>query len=200
MAQAQKKLALSGRGLANWPRGIYENDFAFILPDGRYECPLFIATFLSPRVAGLLSTDPTVRELQIRRRDPNHFFAGVLGLAEGCAIELTEENSEFVCFIGFELGNSEIMAAALGPIARDSVFARLRVLFEFNENVAAEIEFCSSHFHELDWAEFDRMPIEILQAILSHQSLKLRDEDSLFGLILSAVRLDARFAILFESI
>jgi hypothetical protein len=51
----------------------------------------------------------------------------------------------------------------------------------------------------LDWAEFDRQPIEILQAILSHQSLKLRDEDSLFESISSAVGRDARFAVLLAS-
>jgi hypothetical protein len=47
-----------------------------------YECPLFVATFLSPRVAGLLCIDSTIWESQFKTRDPNHFFAGVIRLAE----------------------------------------------------------------------------------------------------------------------
>jgi hypothetical protein len=199
MIQNRKELILSGKGLTNLESGIYEKDFTFVLADARYECPLFIATFLSSRVAGLLCTDPTIRELVLKARDPNHFFTGVLGLGEGRALEVTAANSEFLAGVGIELGNQEITASTLGPLAADTVLGRLRVFFELSEKADSEIEFCSSHFYELNWDEFDRLPIEILQAILSHQLLKLKDEDSLFALVGRAVARDARFAVLFEN-
>jgi hypothetical protein len=161
---------------------------------------LLVATFLSPRVAGLLRTDPTIRELQLKTRDPHHLFPDVLGLAEGRAVQLTGGNSPFFRSVGFELGNQEMTAPAMDPIERDTVLSRLKLLFEFNENVDSEIEFCSLHFHEMNWADLDQLPIEIVQAILSRPSLKLRDEDSLFALIDSAVGHDPRFAVLLENV
>jgi hypothetical protein len=88
----------------------------------------------------------------------------------------------------------------LGNQETDTAVTRLRLLFEFEGDAASEIEFCSLHFNEMQRDEFDVLPLEIVQAIVSHRSLKLRDEDSLYRLIESAVRRDARFAVLFESV
>jgi hypothetical protein len=73
-------------------------------------------------------------------------------------------------------------------------------LFDMNGKVDSEIEFCSLHFHEMKWEEFDQIPIELHQAILSHKSLKLKDEDSLFALIRCAISNDRRFAVLLANV
>jgi hypothetical protein len=55
-------------------RNLYENDFRFIVGDGEYSCPSFIADFLSPRVTELRASDATIADLRIGIEDPNHFF------------------------------------------------------------------------------------------------------------------------------
>jgi hypothetical protein len=200
MTRPEKQLILSANGLTNWQRGIYENDFTFILQDARYDCPLFIATFLSPRVANLLSSDPTIRELQIKTRDPNHFFTGVLGLAEGRAVQLTAANSQFFCSVGVELKNQEMAGFINGALTLDTAIARLLLLFDLNADVDCEIAFCSLHFHELKQDEIDQLPLEIVEAIVCHRSLKLQDEDSLFEFIRRVVVRDGRFAVLLANV
>jgi hypothetical protein len=67
-------------------------------------------------------------------------------------------------------------------------------------NADAEIDFCSFPFYGMNWGEFDDLPLEIVRAIVSHPSLTLVSEDSLFALLLSAVGRDAGFTVLFESV
>jgi hypothetical protein len=53
----------------------------------------------------------------------------------------------------------------------------------------------------LKWEDkFDQIPIELHQAILSHKSLKLADEDSLFSLIRRAMTRDKRFSVLLANV
>jgi hypothetical protein len=65
---------LSSRGLANLGNNVYENDFTFVVGEERYQCPSFIATFLSPRIAQQQLIDPTIEEYKIESADPNHYF------------------------------------------------------------------------------------------------------------------------------
>jgi hypothetical protein len=43
------QVGLSAKGLANVSQNICEADLTFIVGDDKYQCPLFIAAFLSPR-------------------------------------------------------------------------------------------------------------------------------------------------------
>jgi hypothetical protein len=87
-----------------------------------------------------------------------------------------------------------------GALTLDSALARLLVLFDLNANVDREIAFGSLHFHELKMEEMDELPVEIVEAIVCHPSLKLQDEDSLFDFIRRAAVRDRRFAALLANV
>jgi hypothetical protein len=59
----------------------------------------------------------------------------------------------------------------------DDVLDRLTFLVATNEPYDREVQFCSSHFLELEISKLDEMPFEVICAIISYPSLKLRDEN-----------------------
>jgi hypothetical protein len=101
------QVALSAKGLANIPRNIYENDFTFILGEDKYQCPSFIAAFLSPRIVQLQVSDSTLREFVIVTKDPEHYFHNFICLAESCRMTVAHQNSEFFRSIYHELWNED---------------------------------------------------------------------------------------------
>jgi hypothetical protein len=70
---------------------------------------LFIARFLSPRIAPLLRPDSTIWELQIHKNSRDSLFVGVLALVEGRTLQAVGENSEFRHLIGFEYENPKLL-------------------------------------------------------------------------------------------
>jgi hypothetical protein len=45
------QISLSAKGLEYLPMNCYENDFTVIVGQKKYDCPSFIADFLSPRLS-----------------------------------------------------------------------------------------------------------------------------------------------------
>jgi hypothetical protein len=117
---------------------------------------------------------------------------------------VTDENSAFFRLICCELWNGELLKSIFGcdegDMTCDTVFDRLQFLVAAHETYDQEVEFCSSHFFELETSKLHEMPFEVICAIISHPSLKLRDEDSLYEFIKSLVVNESRYSILFENI
>jgi hypothetical protein len=67
-----------------------------------------------------------------------------------------------------------------------------------NESSECEIEFCLSHFFEIDLISIFSMPFEIVSNIISKESLQLKDEESLYEIISSNQNEDSRFFSHFE--
>jgi hypothetical protein len=94
--------------------------------------------------------------------------------------------------ISKELWNRELYTALTESVDDDelsteNVIDRLQFHSEIGDNCDSEIEFCASHFSEFDSTDFCALPFEIFSAIVSHQSLRLNDEDSFFGVISSQI-------------
>jgi hypothetical protein len=67
-----------------------------------------------------------------------------------------------------------------------------------NESCELEIEFCSSHFYEIARTLIFSIPIDVISNILSNESLRLKNEETLFEIISSQQHEDSRFFSLFE--
>jgi hypothetical protein len=76
----------------------------------------------------------------------------------------------------------------------------LKFLIATEHSYESEVVFCSSHLFELDLSQLCELPYEVFCSIISHKSLQLRDEDSLYELIKSQFCLDSRYSHLFEHI
>jgi hypothetical protein len=97
------ELGLSAKGLGNRRQNVFETDFTFLVGNDQWQCASFIAGFLSPRIAALQESDPTLREFTIITKDPGHYFESFLSLGFGSTVKITSANSEFFRSICCEL-------------------------------------------------------------------------------------------------
>jgi hypothetical protein len=102
------------------------------------------------------------------------------------------------------LNNRELYEQIFGSFENDlttlNVLDRLEFLFSADESCEREIEFCSFHFYELDSTAIFSMGFEIVSSIISNSLIRLKDEESLYELIVSHQSHDSRFFSLFAHI
>jgi hypothetical protein len=101
----EKEMNISARGLRNISKSRIEKDFTFIVGEHHYNCPWFIAEFLSPRVSDLRSKDVTMNEFIIETKDPERLFEDILSIGFGSRICVSEETFSFFVSIARELCN-----------------------------------------------------------------------------------------------
>jgi hypothetical protein len=195
------EIGLSAKGLGNLPTTVSEDDFTFVVGDSRYICPSLFACFVSPRICDLQRNDPTIREFHVETPDSNHCFESILKLCSGSKVRL-RGNDAFVRMVSNELGNRELYEAITANLQDDlsveNIFDRLRFEFGIGDDCEAEIEFCSSHLYELEAADLRSLPFELFSSIISHKSIRLKDEDSFYSIIHSRVCTESDFLGLFE--
>jgi hypothetical protein len=193
---------LSAQGLGNLSKHIYDNDFTFIVDDQHYECPRFIAGFLSPKICELQSNDPTVQEFMIETKDPHSYFKTFLSLGMGARVKISSLNLKFFQTLCRELRNGELLNALAeffeSDVNCDNVLNRLQFQHEINGSWDREREFCSSHFFELETRRLCELGFEVIEPIISNPRLKLKDEDSLYEMIKFQMKEDSRYSTLFE--
>jgi hypothetical protein len=145
--------------------------------------------------------DPTLREFSVETKDPTALFGKLLEVCYGSSFRVCESISFFRSILK-ELWNRELYEQIFGKFSEDltisNVIDRIEFLFSMNECCEREIEFCSSHFFELDLTAVSSMPFEIVSTIISKSSLRLKNEESLYELIASKRSQDSRYFSLFE--
>jgi hypothetical protein len=201
---SQANVHLSAKGLHN----ICQKDkgFTFIVGPRRYDCPLFVAEFLSPRIHDLRSVDNTFDEYEIEIEDPDGHFEGFLSLGSGSTIKITESNRLTILSVSGELWNSElyecICPSASSSLTMSSAVDRISFFARMRGNISNEVSFIASHFHELnDPSDSLRsLPFSAIYEILSDNSLKIKSEDLLYDFILSRAEDDCEYSGLLEQI
>jgi hypothetical protein len=94
--------------MGNLHENVFEKDFTFNVGNDRWQCASFTAAFLSPRIATLQGSDPTLCEFTITTNDPDHYFESFLFLGFGSTVKITSTNSAFFQSICCELWNREL--------------------------------------------------------------------------------------------
>jgi hypothetical protein len=183
------KVKLTASGMANIATSKTENDFSFLVGDTAYSCPWFVANFLSPRVAHLHSIDPSVDQFVIKTDDPDHQFKEILSFGRGLAVDVNETNRAFLASVASELGNYELYFALHEPFQTNlqvSTFCELFPPCDIGEALPEKaVEYLAEHFHDLESSFLNEFPISGLTQILSHPSLRLLSEDSLYEFLSS---------------
>jgi hypothetical protein len=196
------KVSLSSKGLTNIPRLESRNDFDFIVGENHYLCPWYVAAFLSPKICRNCSIDPTQTEFFVETADPNHQFFEILSLGRGETIDFTTSTLSFFISIAREFENGELLFSLNDQLDRElnlsNVIPRLIERSEFKIPNCEEIEFIASHFHEFSFSSLSKVRLNEISAIVSHPSLKMRSEDSLYEFIISRMKEDFSFFSLFE--
>jgi hypothetical protein len=202
-------LKLSAKGLRNLQTVDAEGTFRFVVGSETYECPLFVATFLSPKITQLCLLDKTTNEFVIDTKDPNHLFSQILSLGQGCEIVVDKSVVPLIVSFCREVGNQELLEILSREdedpdqnvgicISRLCSFTGAGTSTGNDVSEFRDISYLASHFHELSMADFVRLSIEPAESILSDASLKVDSEDQLFEFISSRFCESSSFIVLLE--
>jgi hypothetical protein len=197
-------VCLSAKGLANVLFSNWEHDFTFIVGDREYRCPSFIAEFLSPRVCTLRRDDCTVHSYRIQAPDPNEYFEDFLSFGFGSSQSL--DSSQYPHFAAFskELENGELFAALLrsfGPdLSESNVLAFCKELDLLGCSWDCELEFAAEHFLSFNESDLAELTDGQIRRIISHGSLRIESEDSLYNIIRGLIEKDLCFCSLLDEI
>jgi hypothetical protein len=198
------EVKLTGNGMANIPKSKSKNDFEFIVGNNRYGCPWFVADFISPMVGQLHSSDPSVDEFHIDIGDAEEHFENFLTLGFGSTLDVSESDFSKYRRICCALGNREVYDMLIDrfevAVTISNVFSHIHDCDFFNLSRQPLIEFVASHFFELPTSASFDLPIQTFIEILSHPSLQLATEDSLYDIIASRFETDADYFALVEYI
>jgi hypothetical protein len=172
---------LSSAGLSNLPEDGNLNDFEFIIVGRRYGCRKAIADFLSPKVAQLHATDPTLSEFSLPAKDPGRLFKRFMSLGRGSEILIGDSDRPFLAAISRELGNAELYARVAKELPRDLTLDILVEHFPFLTSAdpphSGVLGFLASHFTDIPDGLFDQLSVANLSEILSHSQLRIYGED-----------------------
>jgi hypothetical protein len=189
MGDSHLDLKISGSGLANIPASKLQNDFNFIVGELRYSCPWFMADFLSPVIRRLHLEDSSVSEFIIDTVGNHHQFSEFLSLGRGLSIQIADGTWVFFASIAHELGNFELFHSIVdhfeGDINISTVVDRVSssaITHYFSERI---IDFIASNFFELRSDLFQKIPESVFLRVISHPSLQILNEDSLYDIISS---------------
>jgi hypothetical protein len=196
-------VAFSAKTLRTLPQNVYENDFTFIVGEARYQCPSFVASLLSPRLCRLQAADPTIHEIEIQTPDPGCYFESIVNLDFDSRLRSPAGRS-FVRRLCAELLNRELYAGLIGDRADELTISNAldRAEFEFGFGLggdcASALDFCLSHFAELDRGRLSSLPIELFSAMICGNTLRLEDEDMLYEIIHDRICVNSQNSSLLE--
>jgi hypothetical protein len=204
--RATVPLTLSVHGPANIKQTDEMNDFTFIVGGIGYGCPRFVAEFLSRHVCELRRNDNRMNEIEVITKDERKEFGRLLSLGRGSSILIDVENRLFYELLSAELLNDELQIHVSEQIDSnmtiDNVFERLIHQIQMNLHLnldfdySREIEFITSHFHEIDILKQSgviEVDLSIWSKILSSRKLKILSEDSLYEIVSSLVSRDHHY-------
>jgi hypothetical protein len=194
--------ALSAKGLCCIPLNNHESDFTFYVDEREYVCPSFIAEFFSPRVCNLRRNDSTIQDFHITTTNCEDSFESFLSLGFGSSVCISSESLLTVKSLGIELQNLELYqlfsCSNEYDLTAATIIDRLIDLESFDCVSDREIAVAASHFFELSISSISRLSVSILSRILSHESLQLTNEDSLYELISSSISNDSHYCVLLD--
>jgi hypothetical protein len=191
MTRKPKKLTVSHTGLSRV--GVNEEqDFTFAVGSHEYHCTRFQAKFISNRVFRLLSTDCTANRLETSDiSDSDHELLQICSIYSGESIDICDSNvSSLLEFCGW-LCNSELESQLIeysigdDSLSISNVLSRLDLKSSHSVDISNEINFISSRLNDFSIESLGCLNSSIFERILSNESFRIRNEDSLLDILTS---------------
>ena len=186
------QITLSSRGLANIACSPVDIGITVHVGEKRYRCHRDVLRFLSPNLSQMLSTDPMVDEFVLPTRPgEEEYFSVLQDLMSGKPATVTEANADFLVAAGEALGNSELVDLVMKflsrPIKVSNVFEKIERKRKLGCDMSEEIAYAASHLFKFDTEELKDLDLEVLQLVLEHEKLQLRNESWLFRFVCSLI-------------
>jgi hypothetical protein len=188
------QIALSARGLER-AAPVGQTDFTIVTGAAQFHCTKFQAAFISPVIADLLTTDPTIERFNIEGVRLESSSQSILGdLLHTGSCDMCESASDLdaeLFKLCSSLRNSELVQQVFEIRYQkeemnlsnciDRIQGKLSLQLKWSE----ELEFIASHFYELDRSSFVDFSIETIEEILMQEWLQISSEDSLLEYLIS---------------
>ena len=164
-----------------------------------------LADFLSPKISRLRRSDASTDQFIFEDRSDcaYHAFTELLShVVEGRTLHVSSSNFEGLVRVACELENEEIFSFLLSMIdlARLDVNKALSLLGieKVKSRYPALVELVASNFEEISHQNLLDVSLETAALILSHPSLRVLSEDSVYNSVRLRAEHDPSFTSLFE--
>jgi hypothetical protein len=188
----------------------YPKDFEFIMNGESHQCASFFAELLSPIVGFARESDSTISSFHVdvvgfESTNFKDLFETIVHLCQGLEIEISEVQIEPLIIVFGLFGNTDICEFLMGIKSNDDpkesdVFSRIAMRKKIGLSIVNELSYLASHFDEHSEQIFECLTVSELSDILSRESLRVKDEDSLYEMISSQIKRDSSFCSLLEFI
>ena len=180
-------------------------DFEFVCGNhGAVRVHPVLAELLSPKVARIRRGDAGAAQYVFRDDSPcvfDAFAALVERLQRGQRLHVDKSNFEGLVRVSCELESEEIFSSMLGMVDLGALDVEEALKMLMTKGVAQcdeLVKAVAEKFHELSEESLAAIDLETATALLSHPSLRVRDEDSLYEFVRRRAQDDTAFVCLFE--
>ena len=182
------EFSFSSRGLSQINLNEFDDDFTFRFHNTKFQCPSFIAEFISKKVALEKQRDSSFKEIYIGMKINNPMTIPKLRmLIAGQKFDLNNsENSELQRLL--VLIRNEDVFSLDSELTVNNVVSSLTFKESNNGDMGAEIDFIAEHFEEM---KEKIIPNRYLYMILDSKKLRIKTEKSLLDYITDLIKKDA---------
>jgi hypothetical protein len=146
-------IKLSAAGLAHIPFHSRPPSFEFIVGKCHYPCDSFRADFLSPKIARMHATDPSIFCYSIPIKRETDVFPKFLALGTGEGVTLSPQEQVDLALFAEALDNSELYLLLTRNLEQELTLENAAVLLECKQRLALETtkeaSFLAANFHRL---------------------------------------------------
>lgn len=202
----------------------YENNFTFFVNGKQYKTNRFIADLLSPKIRNYHFSDQSIDKFDIdisnfnrnkKNSNEKDYFDEFLGLSSFSNVKLDPNRLKYFLNYFYILGNSDeyyrLKSYFLKDITKENAIEQLISFanLDSNDNESIDpndqsiqeiIQFIAKNFWSISKEKLKLLNINILEIILSQESLKVQSENSLLHFILELYKKDPSYSPLFEYI
>ena len=193
-----KTIELSAKGLMYAQKVDTAEMFTFLVGEKIYKIPKLIAAFIAPKLANILTADPTQTMYKVKTADNSNMFELIMSLSRGEQIEVNDSNFLFILSVALELQNRELVklsssfdTAQLNP---DNAIRRLREKLFLKLEPKKEADYIASRFCTLDKDILIDLETEALEAIISSPKLQIVTETQLLNFVFEAATHEIKHA------
>ena len=207
--EMKNQMQLKPSSILNVPIQNYDNDFSFVVNGKLFKTSKIVSDLLSPTICRLHSNDPTIDVFNINTAHQGD-FSRILNLINFNKTEITDNDLPFFSEVFEILGTGSIEFSLINQtseITIDNVFHLLqnheKYYKFFSSQIAAEIEFISSHFNELcetKEEEFYKLDFDALFQIINSPKLLLKSEDQLLNFLNRMYSNNSMYSIFYETV
>jgi hypothetical protein len=155
-----------------------EKDFCFIVGNNCYHVSRSLTHFFSPKLYELHQADSATDEYIVQTPGAERYFTEILSLYQGHVLTVDRDRFAVFTSLAKELENPELYDLIMSHFSPShtpqDILKKVAFLPDYRLS-DSDVEFLSSHYHELSAQILNELSLDHIHHIISHPSLKLEN-------------------------